>query len=547
MKAILFHIISVCMLFCLLHSCQTARTEEDSFNDRVVIIENNPRLYLSRLDSTETVTIRNKKEATDFLLAALAHNYMNEGCFPSKELLQKAIMIFKKEDLPQQQLEALFLLAQIYGTEKDLDHEVCTIEDAIDIAHQEEDKEWLFHLYSYLGEMYLMRFNSLNFVKYQTLANQCIKDVSFQNMSISTQIQVIKGLLNLEQYQKAYGFLQAIEKNISPNSAYVNEVMRLKGIVLFRLQQLDACIGQMEEVLKSEYSSKHKFTCHAILTYCYYLKNDMNQAQRHRQQAMEYAADMDNGPADIEFYTLCAKFAGENHNDEEEIECLYHLKARYEAALESVNGQSLDKAIQAYTHIYEKKQYHQKIVLYRYVLIGLLVSICIGLLFHIRKKRKQVYRILSLQQQIDSLESLRNMKDEMRNFIMRDFEIAKRIAMLRATQQKQSTTFLKDLEKHRIIEGNDLLTTHWEQFYKHIDLSFDGFYTKMTKAYPSLNEKEIQLCCMLVSGFKTEEMAAIWMNSVFSVHKYKTHVRKKINAPEGADIIAFLSEKLSLP
>ena len=51
---------------------------------------------------------------------------------------------------------------------------------------------------------------------------------------------------------------------------------------------------------------------------------------------------------------------------------------------------------------------------------------------------------------------------------------------------------------------------------------------------------------MLVSGFKTEEIAAIWMNSVFSVHKYKTNVRKKINAPEGADIIAFLKEKLSL-
>lgn len=27
-----------------------------------------------------------------------------------------------------------------------------------------------------------------------------------------------------------------------------------------------------------------------------------------------------------------------------------------------------------------------------------------------------------------------------------------------------------------------------------------------------LNEKELQLCCMLMSGFKTDEIAAIWMN-----------------------------------
>lgn len=80
-----------------------------------------------------------------------------------------------------------------------------------------------------------------------------------------------------------------------------------------------------------------------------------------------------------------------------------------------------------------------------------------------------------------------------------------------------------------------------KQFYKDIDLSFGGFYSKLTKEYPILNEKELQLCCMLISGFKTDEIAAIWMNSVFSVHKYKINVRNKINAPEGSDIIIFLT------
>ena len=42
------------------------------------------------------------------------------------------------------------------------------------------------------------------------------------------------------------------------------------------------------------------------------------------------------------------------------------------------------------------------------------------------------------------------------------------------------------------------------------------------------------------------QTAAIGMNSVFSVHKYKTNIRKKINAPEAADIVAFLREKLLL-
>ena len=545
MKIFISLLISAC-LFCLLHSCLRYETEKGSFNDRVIVIENNPQLYLSKLCSADTMPIKNSKDATEYLLSALAQNYINEDCYPQKAKLEKAIKIFKKENLAQQQLEALFLLAHIYKNDKELDNEIHTIENAIEIADKEKDNEWLFHLYSYLGEMYIQQFNSLKFVKYQTLANLSIKDMEFQDMTVSAQIQVIKNMLNLEQYQKAYDSLLSIESNVSQNSVFVNEIMRLKGIALFRMHKLDACIETMEKVLKNERSTEHKFTCHSILTYCYYQKNDMDNAKIHKQQAMACTGDKENGPADIEFYELCAKVAGENNDFKEETECLYNIKSRYETALDNINGQSLDKAIQAYTHIHEKKLYNRRISLYRYILFGLLVFVCIGLLLYIRKRKKQVYRILALQQQIDSLENLQNMKDEMKGFIQRDFEIAKKIAMLRATQKAQSEKFLKDLEKHHIIEGNDLLATHWDQFYKHIDIYFDGFFSKLTNEYPALNEKEIQLCCMLVSGFKTEEIAAIWMNSVFSVHKYKTNVRKKINAPEGADIIAFLKEKIGL-
>lgn len=261
---------------------------------------------------------------------------------------------------------------------------------------------------------------------------------------------------------------------------------------------------------------------------------------------MQYASDADIRLAEIEFYTLCADFAKTNHDMEEQIACLDKVKESYASILEYISGQPLDDAIQGYTRIHEKRVFHKQLAVYRYILIGFLVIVCLSLIVYIRIRKRQVYKILALQQQIDSLENLRNLKDEVKGFIMRDFEIAKKIAILRHTQQVQSAKFLKDLERHHIIDGNGLLTMNWEQFYKYIDLSFDGFYSKLTQKYPTLNEKEIQLCCMLRSGFKTDEIAAIWMNSVFSVHKYKTNIRKKVDAPEGADIIVFLSEKLSL-
>lgn len=544
-KNMKFKILLITTLITILYSCQYKQTSENNFNDKVILIENNPQLYLSKLDTTKQNPINNSREATDFLLSALTLNYINNDCYPQKERLLKSIQIFKKEKLAQQQLEAQYLLAGIYRNEKDLKNEAYTIEEAINTASQIDNKKWLFYLYSYLGEMYINKYNTLKFIKFQTMANQYIKDLNYHNMNIFTKVLAAKNLLYTEQYQNSYEKLKEIESKINKNNTYYNNIKRLQGVSLYKMHQWESCIECMEEASKTERSSKYLFTCHSILTYCYYLKNDLENAEKHRKMAIEYDTNTETGVAGIEFYTLCAEFAKANHNKEEEIKYLNNVKDTYAAALDNISGESLDEAIQAYTHFREKRMHHKQIALYRYILIGFLLTLCVSLIVYIRIRKKQVYKILALQQQINSLENLRNMKDEVKNFILRDFEIAKKIAMLRATQQTQSAKFLKDLEKHHIIKTNDLLSTHWEQFYRHIDLSFDSFYSRLTNEYPVLNEKEIQLCCMLVSGFKTDEIAAIWMNSVFSVHKYKTNVRKKINAPEGADIIIFLTDKMS--
>lgn len=541
LKICLF-LLSIIFLF----SCTQEHSSTYNFDEKILFIENDPHLYLSRIDTTRFLQIRNGKEATDFILSALTLNYISNDCYPAKEQLQKSIRIFKAEKLVQQQLEAQYLLAGVYRKEKDLTNEVRVIEEAINLANQESDNEWLFYLYSYLGEMYINQFNMFRFVKYLTLANQCIKDVTLADMSLATKIQLAKNLLYTEHYHESHEILKELEYSVGKNNTYYNDIKRLLGVVLYKINQLDSCIEKLNDALVTEKSLRHLFTCHSILTYCYYTKNDQVKAEQHKILAKECDTDDDIRLSEIEFYTLCAEFAKTNHNLEEQIDCLDKVKESYTSVLNYYSGQSLDEAIQSYTRIHEKRMFNKQIATYRYILTGLLLIVCIWLIVYIRIRKKQVYKILSLQRQIDSLENLRNIKDEVKGFIMRDFEIAKKIAILRNTQQVQSAKFIKDLEKHNIIEGNDLLTMNWEQFYKDIDLSFDGFYSKLAKTYPTLNEKELQLCCMLMSGFKTDEIAAIWMNSVFSVHKYKTNVRKKINAQEGANIITFLSEKLPL-
>jgi endonuclease IV len=94
-------------------SCQQNNEEEDFFNNQITLLENNPRLYLSKIDSTQVTNLNNSKEATHFLLVSLANYYVN-NYYPPKEVLQKSIHIFTKKKLIQQQLESLLFLAKTF-------------------------------------------------------------------------------------------------------------------------------------------------------------------------------------------------------------------------------------------------------------------------------------------------------------------------------------------------------------------------------------------------------------------------------------------------
>ena len=57
-------------------SCQQNNNEEDLFNNKITLLENNPQLYLSKVDSIQVTNLNDEKEATHFLLVSLANHYI---------------------------------------------------------------------------------------------------------------------------------------------------------------------------------------------------------------------------------------------------------------------------------------------------------------------------------------------------------------------------------------------------------------------------------------------------------------------------------------
>ncbi|RGK22134.1 tetratricopeptide repeat protein [Bacteroides intestinalis] len=90
---------------------------------------------------------------------------------------------------------------------------------------------------------------------------------------------------------------------------------------------------------------------------------------------------------------------------------------------------------------------------------------------------------------------------------------------------------------------DDLLV--WSDLYKTIDMVHDGFYTRICQKYGNiLNEKELQLCCLLKSDFSTKEISVVIQQSIRTVYQRKTVIRQKLGMEEKEDIAEFLSKRI---
>ena len=83
---------------------------------------------------------------------------------------------------------------------------------------------------------------------------------------------------------------------------------------------------------------------------------------------------------------------------------------------------------------------------------------------------------------------------------------------------------------------------NWEDLYQTIDYIYEGFYTRIKEKYGELlNEKELQLCCLLKANFSTKEISIVSSQGVRTVYQRKTVIRQKLGMEEKGDIVEWLS------
>lgn len=178
-------------------------------------------------------------------------------------------------------------------------------------------------------------------------------------------------------------------------------------------------------------------------------------------------------------------------------------------------------------------------------LVGVVLSLCLLSVYLYRRRQRM------LLEKEEEIETLRNMlasadksddKESVRKLMLQQLGVIKTIAGTPTEANQQLLARLMALNEET---ANALID--WPSIYQTIDLVYDGFYTRLVQKYgandqsngsahPVLNEKELQLCCLLKADFSTKEINMLTRQSLQTIYQRKTQVRQKLNLPEAEDI-----------
>jgi len=183
-------------------------------------------------------------------------------------------------------------------------------------------------------------------------------------------------------------------------------------------------------------------------------------------------------------------------------------------------------------------------ILLALVSVSLLATLLVLALLYYNGKRKEKIEVLQSMLK-EAMRSKDTDKDDyfFKKILLRQLGLVRFVA---TTPTAQNQALLKQISNiaNKDVPVDELL--NWNDLYHTIDSLYNNFYTRLLQNYGSaLNDREIQLCCLLCAEFSTKEISVVTQQSVRTIYQRKTTIRQKLEMDEKDDIVDFINKPKS--
>ncbi len=357
----------------------------------------------------------------------------------------------------------------------------------------------------------------------------------------------------LGEYDKMEKCFEKATAQAADSAFIVNVVRRNYADLLGEIGQTDRAIKMLEDLTEEYRQADSWLQVESLysLSRLWLNKGDKQRAERYMREVEElfakYKESAEFDPAAEAAFLAhrqvleyaqkgsyhCFPLVQYNNHWSEADYVRYRVAEAKERSIRDLRERNL------YLTISRQRQMIVIIMLFFVTLGGILLSV------YLYRRRQRL-----LLEKEEEIETLRNMlasadksddKESVRKLMLQQLGVIKTIAGTPTAANQQLLARLMALNEET---ANALID--WSSIYQTIDLVYDGFYTRLVQKYgaadqsdpahPVLNEKELQLCCLLKADFSTKEINMLTRQSLQTIYQRKTQVRQKLNLAEAEDI-----------
>lgn len=526
-------------------SCDRDQNKNLLTEEHLEKVDDDPQSMLNYINNLHVEDLSESQKAIYHIIRSIALERLYGKGYTEEEGVFEAKEYFKRNGNNEMLIEALYRLGDIHDSQSNPAKAINDYLDALTIAECDANPYWIFHMNAQIGIHYMMRYDKEKAERLMEKSIQYLKKLDIDQLDIDAKLLIGKILLYKQEYTKAQKLFKSISEILPDNDLYKRQALRYLSVTYCRQKDWSDAIRY---ALNAESLSdpKDSYANYLILLYSYYHTGDSVKVNYYKN-LLDYDT-IHNINIGQQYNSICAEIYQKKGNYKK---ACYHLKksvAYEDSIINTLNRGTINELILKYQNDNLDRK-NKSLTFKNNVILYLFITIVVVILFgYYELRRKQIKNRYLLEIQIEAMENIERREEQgkshLKEVFLRDLEISKRIALLKSRQTEKTQSFFKEFGKLFTVNEIPSFELSWDAFYKNTDLIFNNFYTRLTSKYPNLCEKEVQLCCLMLVNFKTDEIAAVWNQSVFSVQKYRSNIRKKIGVIEGGDIIAYLNENM---